>query len=283
MSYKIQGSPEWLAFRKTRIGASDCATILGINPWVTPYQLWERKLGLAPEEEENAAMSKGKALEPIALRKYQDMTGESFSPQVIESKDIACMFASLDGLNADGTKAVEIKCSDKAYRDALNGIIPDYYKAQMMHQMIVTGIRKMDYLASNGKDCQVLEYEFDYFWVAEILEKEKAFYECMITKTPPALTDKDYLLVDDDEFKKLEEIYVELDQNLKKIEIEKEAIRKLIIESAGNHNIRGSKIKVSKSFPKGVVDYKSIPELFDVDLEKYRKPGSVRYTINTIP
>lgn len=37
---------EWLQVRKSGIGSSEVATIVGLNPWETPYQLWRRKVGL---------------------------------------------------------------------------------------------------------------------------------------------------------------------------------------------------------------------------------------------
>lgn len=39
---------EWLEYRKDGIGSSEVATILGLNPWETPYQLWRRKKGWTP-------------------------------------------------------------------------------------------------------------------------------------------------------------------------------------------------------------------------------------------
>ncbi len=39
-----QGTPEWLEWRKNGIGSSDIATIMGANPYQTPYQLWEENL-----------------------------------------------------------------------------------------------------------------------------------------------------------------------------------------------------------------------------------------------
>ena len=34
-----QGSPEWHAYRQSRRNASESAAVLGLSPWVTPYQL----------------------------------------------------------------------------------------------------------------------------------------------------------------------------------------------------------------------------------------------------
>lgn len=39
-------SPEWLAFRRKGIGASDAAAVLGLSKWTTNVELWEEKVGL---------------------------------------------------------------------------------------------------------------------------------------------------------------------------------------------------------------------------------------------
>ena len=54
---------EWLEYRKDGIGSSEVATILGLNPWETPYQLWRRKKGLDAPKDETFAMKAGHYLE----------------------------------------------------------------------------------------------------------------------------------------------------------------------------------------------------------------------------
>ena len=49
-------STERLKYRESGIGSSEVATIVGLNPWETPYQLWRRKKGLDPAKQENFAM-----------------------------------------------------------------------------------------------------------------------------------------------------------------------------------------------------------------------------------
>lgn len=66
---------EWLKYRESGIGSSEVATILGLNPWETPYQLWRRKKGLDAPKEENFAMKAGHYLEDAVTRFWQDETG----------------------------------------------------------------------------------------------------------------------------------------------------------------------------------------------------------------
>lgn len=66
---------EWLELRKTGIGSSEVATIVGLNPWETPYQLWRRKLGIDAPKEEKFAMRAGHYLEDAVSRFWADETG----------------------------------------------------------------------------------------------------------------------------------------------------------------------------------------------------------------
>lgn len=66
---------EWLANRTQGIGASEAGTVLGLNPWESPYQLWRRKKGLDKPKEENFAMKAGHYLEDAVSKFYADETG----------------------------------------------------------------------------------------------------------------------------------------------------------------------------------------------------------------
>lgn len=66
---------EWLEYRKTGIGSSEVATIIGLNPWETPYQLWRRKTGQDPAKEETFAMKAGHYLEDAVAQFWADETG----------------------------------------------------------------------------------------------------------------------------------------------------------------------------------------------------------------
>lgn len=75
---------EWLEARKDGIGASEVATILGLNPWETPYQLWRRKIGIDPAKPMNAAMNTGHILEDGVAQFWAQATGREI---IAASKD----------------------------------------------------------------------------------------------------------------------------------------------------------------------------------------------------
>ncbi len=67
---------EWLKLRGAGIGSSDVGTILGLNPYDTPYQLWRRKVGIDPPKQENFAMKAGHYLEDAVSLFYRDESGK---------------------------------------------------------------------------------------------------------------------------------------------------------------------------------------------------------------
>lgn len=79
MSYTIirpKDRNEWLKHRESGIGSSEVGTILGLNPFETPYQLWRRKKGLDAPKQENFAMRAGHYLEDAVSLFYRDETGK---------------------------------------------------------------------------------------------------------------------------------------------------------------------------------------------------------------
>ena len=67
---------DWLKSREGGIGSSEVGTILGLNQWETPYQLWLRKTGQVPAvEQENFLMKAGHYLEDTISRFYADEAG----------------------------------------------------------------------------------------------------------------------------------------------------------------------------------------------------------------
>lgn len=68
---------DWLLHRASGIGSSEIGTILGVNPFDTPYQLWLRKTGKAPAIEETFAMKAGHYLEDAVARFWEDESGRN--------------------------------------------------------------------------------------------------------------------------------------------------------------------------------------------------------------
>jgi putative phage-type endonuclease len=90
----VQGSPEWLEYRRTMWNASETPAVLGISPWVTPYGLWLVKTSRSTQAT-NEAMVHGTKLEPEARAAYEEQTGQIMNPLVLQDGGFS---ASLDGI-----------------------------------------------------------------------------------------------------------------------------------------------------------------------------------------
>lgn len=66
------GSPEWLEARRTRIGGSDIAAVMGLSPWQSRWQLWHHKRGLDDGQSSSALLEAGHYVEPAAAAWYAD-------------------------------------------------------------------------------------------------------------------------------------------------------------------------------------------------------------------
>jgi len=271
---------EWLALRKNKIGSADSSAILGCG-FLTPYQLWEQKIGLTTTEM-NYAMSEGVRLEPIARANLQQHFGFALEAPVYQHDDIDYMIASLDAYNEKERCLIEIKCGSSSYAKADVGIIPDYYYAQMQHQLEVVGLDKMHYYCFNGEKGILLEVNRDTPYIKSLLEAEKKFWDCLRDFVPPPLTDKDYVKIMTDEALDASIKLESVKEQIEALTEQEKALREQILRLADGKNSIIGRQKVTKVISQGHVNYKEIPQLKDVDLNKYRKAPTTSFRITKV-
>ena len=277
-----QNTQEWLEFRKTKIGASDAPVILGMSPWKTPLQLWEEKLGIRPMQEINEAMQRGHNLEPIAREAYINHTGNYCVPEVVTHAEYDWMIASLDGIAFDRSIIIEIKCPGKNdHHTASLGKVPEKYYAQLQHQLAVIGLDRLHYFSFRSEDdFYLIEIERDEKFINELISKEKDFWDKLQNFIEPDLNERDYIRKEDSVWESLSSRWIKASQELKRLEKEEKECREALLSSAEGKSCIGGGIRLTKSFRKGAVDYKKIPELVGIDTDKYRKASSEMWRIS---
>jgi putative phage-type endonuclease len=278
-----QGSKAWLSWRKTVITATDCPAILGSSPWSTEFKCWQKKLGLIEEEKSNEAMERGKKLEPIIRERFIRKYGINMTPIVIESSEYEFLGASLDGLSDCDNYILEIKTGGhKLHKMAEDGIIPEYYMHQMQHQLLVTGAQKCFYQVGGEdktKDIVIEVYPNPNF-ANLFMPKAREFWKNVAFMEAPPLADSDYKnMNENDACKKYAQIYQETDAEIKLLEKKKDFFRNELINICGDQNCIVSGMKIMKVITKGRVDYDQIPEIKDIDLDKYRKNPTTSWKI----
>lgn len=279
---------EWLNAR--RIGSSDAIVLMGCAPrnWQinTPKKLWDSRIN-GIQADETAAMRKGKDFEEEATQWAEDHLGLLLKRQeFLLHPDNDFMSATLDAVTYDGRTIVEVKVSQQIFMQVSAGKIPPTYYPQVQHQLEVSRAEAaylVAYVPGDEPLGASIKIARDDKYIADMMKKEKEFWECLQTYTIPALTNWDY---EDREDTLWEEAALELlmiDRELEQyeeIKKKRDAIRNRLIDLANGKNTRGSGVKLTQSFVKGRVNYDSIPELKLVDLDKYREPTQERWTIS---
>lgn len=192
---------EWLRSREGGIGSSEVATILGVNPYDTPYQLWLRKTGrVKVEEKENFLMKAGHYLEDAISHFCADEVGldivkSSAAEFVVIDKDKPFLRVSPDRYaypkgvkhTADNKVIIECKSTQKPV-DPDN--LSKYWFCQVSYQLHVTKI-PMAYIAwlIQGRDfgCKPIYHDPDFCqFIAE--EVERFWVDCVVGGKEPALS-----------------------------------------------------------------------------------------------
>jgi putative phage-type endonuclease len=133
-----QQGDAWLNWRKTGVGASESPSVLGIG-YKSRDDLLEEKVTGISANGENEHTRRGKKYEPEARAAYESVYSWPMRPVCVVHDDLPFIKASLDGLREDRQLVLEIKVPTKAnYEKVLADGIPDYWTAQIQHQLLVT-------------------------------------------------------------------------------------------------------------------------------------------------
>ncbi|MBS6957634.1 MAG: YqaJ viral recombinase family protein [Proteobacteria bacterium] len=88
----------WLEGRRRGIGGSDVAAVLSLNPWKTPLDVWNDKLGLSEDKGMSEPAYWGTVLEDTVAREFQQRTGMKVQKVSHQFVDPECgwMIANID-------------------------------------------------------------------------------------------------------------------------------------------------------------------------------------------
>lgn len=278
-----QGSPEWLEYRRLRRNASESAAVLGVSPWVTPYQLWLAKTGRFGQPV-TQAMQRGLELEPVARAAYEEQTGLVMEPLVMED---GAYSASLDGLTLEGDLLLEIKCPLRGTRsdlwqDVSQGEVPEHYLVQVQHQLMVTGAEIAHLWVFDGSKGVLAEITPDEELMRRIRQGWGEFQGYLDRDAPPPLVEGDTRIRSDAAWTTAAQVYTDAKAKAEAVAAELEQARQALIGLAEHPREQGAGVTVTRYWKAGNVDYKEVPQLQGVDLEPFRKKGGeeVRVTIS---
>lgn len=183
---------EWLELRRTGIGGSDAAAIVGLSAWATPYTVYLDKLGLLPEKEDTEAMRQGRDLEEYVARRFTEYSGKKVRRcnYMIRNPRYPFALADIDFRIVGENAGLECKTTSTLDLKQFHGVeFPEKYYAQCVHYLAVTGADRW-YLAVLvlGRGFFVFTLERDEMEIAALMEAEERFWQRVQNQNPPTVT-----------------------------------------------------------------------------------------------
>ena len=134
----------WLEMRNKGIGGSEVASIVGLNPWKSAYELWLEKTGRieVADLSNNESVEWGIKLEELVAEKFCEVTGKKVRRQgMIQDEDVPYFFANIDrALIGDETAGLECKTTNAYSKNEWkDDQVPAHYICQCQWYMGITG------------------------------------------------------------------------------------------------------------------------------------------------
>ena len=188
---------EWLAVRRSAIGASEAPILLGVSPYKKPARLCQEKLGLVEPEPQSEAQAWGLLLEPAIAARYQQETGHVLRDPgrytLRRSREVPWMVATLDRevVKAEGHSVpapLELKLRSYAKPGTWDDEPPVDVLVQVQHQLAVTGWQWAAVaVLLGGREFRRFVVQRHDTFIGKLLDAEDAFMALLRTKTPPAI------------------------------------------------------------------------------------------------
>jgi putative phage-type endonuclease len=228
-------------------------------------------------------MQHGTKLEPEARAAYEEHTGNLMQPLVLSE---GAYSASLDGINLKGDLIVEIKCpfrgkTSPLWKEASEGRVPGHYNAQVQHQLMVAGASTAHFWVYAEGEGMLITIRRDAEIMSLIREGWENFQQYLDTDSPPPLTEADSAQRTDAAWAEAAKACLEAKVQADAADTTLEQARKVLVGLLRHPRESGEGVNVVKLWKQGNVDYKKVPELKDVNLDRYRGQGreEVRVTV----
>ena len=141
-------SPEWYEERRRYVGASEVASILGLNPYQTPFEVWAVKTGQMEPFKGNEVTRLGNVFEPVIIDEAERELGP-IARTCTYAREGSIVRAELDGQVVSSGEPVEAKTAglmsgrvgpdwgdDGLVTEV--GQIPEHYYVQVQAQLYVS-------------------------------------------------------------------------------------------------------------------------------------------------
>lgn len=185
---------EWLDARKSGIGGSDAAAVLGASPWKSPYALWAEKTGLETDLTDNEVLRWGRVLEGPIADEYAKISGRKLQYPgefaIQRHPSLPHMICSLDRviepIDDRGPGSLSIKYVGPFKAGAWGEEAPIEYQVQLQHEMAVTGFKWAAFAVLIwGAGVKWMDVERNDNFIEALTDAERDFWKGVETGNPP--------------------------------------------------------------------------------------------------
>lgn len=147
MSYTIAKHADrqsWLLARRSTLGSSDSAAVLGLSRWQSPYSVWWAKCGDdKPDSDIDDIIRWGHLLEPVIAAEFERKTGIALTDPgdftIYTSVEYPWLSCTPDRVGGVLDCVVELKTAHFRAGQEWGREVPIAYMMQVQHQMLVLG------------------------------------------------------------------------------------------------------------------------------------------------
>lgn len=190
--------------RRTGIGGSDAAAVLGLSPWATPVDVWLDKTGRRAPKPETPQMRYGNYFEDYVAKLYQEETGRTVQRYNKMIHD-GCLLGNFDRLVVpEGEKIAsyqgEIRTDTllecKTSRREWDGEVPIQYEVQVLHYLgLDARLQKADIavLFRDSLKFEVFHIMRDDEAIDEMRGRLREWWEAYVVadRMPPPMNEED--------------------------------------------------------------------------------------------
>ena len=188
---------EWLKARQAGVGASEIGALLGVSEYMTPFSVWQAKVGESKDLSGLAPIEWGHRLEDAVAQKAADELGlvARTGGGIWQHPDHEFALCTPDRIATKrrswvGQGLIECKTAGSD-EDWAEGHAPLSYLAQVQWQLGITGF-DVGWLAclvlGSSRDFYIVEVKFDKDWFGEMIEVARSFwYQNVVAWEPPML------------------------------------------------------------------------------------------------
>ena len=244
-----QGTPEWLDFRRMRIGASDFPAIIKKNPYGSPLEVYKSKVDPLYNTGVNLHMQRGIDNEAEAREIFESQMGVKYPALTVFKEDCDRFMASLDGYNEKYNEVVEIKIPSSANFDKYRHNPPEYYLYQVFWQLYVTGATTgyLFFYSPERKEGHIHTVNPNTKEVEAYLEKLHYFLECIDAEKEPVKLMDLPLVVNNPILEETCQEYFRIKEQVARLTMQLDELKGQIIASSYEENVKAGKYLIKKS------------------------------------